>query len=641
VSGALVLAALAVSAGAQIALRTGRTSLGIAAALAALALGIAAARLAAPGEAEPCCTEAPRSFRGFAPPHPAFAAAGAAALALVLALQASDGAYGVQLAAWTVSALAWSAAWLPRPLRVPRAGAEAALVAALLAIGLAARGAGLDRIPAGVYGDEAEFGLRALAVLNERSIAPFTVVFDQHPSFYHWVQAGGMALFGTGVDGLRAAAGFAGGLTIPALYLLLRRDLGVAGAAAGALMLACSPLHVHLTRLASNNAWVGLCIVAALAALYRLIRTGVPAAAVHAGSWLGFCFLFGNKAVGLPPTMLAALAGVALGGNVVLRRAGRPALLVAGVALLVFLPEAVHYARTDWYGPLFVHPVRKLVDLDAAGGRGPALALASQLGRALLAFVALADRSPFTVGGGFTIVAAAEGAFALVGAALALGRPRRPLAGFLLGWLAVGIATNALDRNPPQANHLIGVSMLPAAFAALAIHALAAALARAVRRPAAATAATLALGAAVAAHGAAVYLPAAAHGATFAVTTEIGRVMHERAPAFDLALVTPRMSWDLISTWKYMAPGVRARYKLVDLDPRARWLAPGGRDVAFVVHHDKLRLLTVIRQRYPDGVLEERRGPSGRVLAAVYVVPRAEIDRVESALPAVPAAGDS
>ena len=145
----------------------------------------------------------------------------------------------------------------------------------------------------------------------------------------------------------------------------------------------------------------------------------------------------------------------------------------------MFLPELVHYARTDWYGPLLVHPVRKLVDLDAGRRAGRRRACSrSQAGRSAPHLRRRSrDRSPFNPGGGFTIVAAAEGAFALVGAALALARPRRPLAGFLLGWLAVGLATNVLDTRPPQANHLIGVAMLPAAFAALAVHAAAGALA--------------------------------------------------------------------------------------------------------------------------------------------------------------------
>ena len=48
----------------------------------------------------------------------------------------------------------------------------------------------------------------------------------------------GMGVFGTGIAGVRSAAALAGGLTVPFLYLLLRRDLGRAGAAAGALLLA-------------------------------------------------------------------------------------------------------------------------------------------------------------------------------------------------------------------------------------------------------------------------------------------------------------------------------------------------------------------------------------------------------------------
>jgi 4-amino-4-deoxy-L-arabinose transferase-like glycosyltransferase len=600
-------------------------------------VGIAAGRLARGDDAtvRPDC--APFPLR---PPRPAFAAAGAAALVLVLGLQAADRAYGVQLAAWALSALAWSAAWLPRGFRLTRPGAEAAIAVALLAVGLAARGVALGSLPAGFYGDEAEFGLRALDLLRGGRIAPFTVVFDDHPSLYHWIQASGMALFGTGIAGVRAAAALAGGLTVPFVYWLLRRDLGRGGAAAGALLFAFSPLHVHLTRLASNNAWVGLCTAAALAALYRLIRTGVPPAAVHAGSWLGLCFLFGNKAVGLPPALLAALAGAALGGNVALRRAARPALLVVAAALLVFLPELVHYARSDWYGPLLEHPVRKIVDLDAPRGPGPGAVIAQQAAAALLTFVVQRDRSPFDPGGGFTIVGAAEGAFALIGAALALARPRRPLAGFLLGWLAVALATNALDTRPPQANHLIGVAMLPAAFAALAVHAAARALAAALRRPALVPAFALALAAGTAAQSAAFYARAALSGSSFAITTEIGRVMAERSSTCDIAFVTPRMSWDLISTWKYMAPGVRGSAKLVELDPRARWIVPSGRDVAFVVHAGRIRLLPVLRARYPDAAVEERRGPLGHLLAAVVVVPAAEIARTERALPGAPASRD-
>lgn len=627
-----LLTALALSGGAQLALRSGRQTIGVAAALAALGLGVAAAGFEpAPRRA----LEPPASSPRWRPPRPGCLGIGALALAAVLVLQALDRAYGVQLAFWALSAVAWSAAWIPRPPLLPRIG-EAGLVAVLLGFGLAARFYELEWLPGGLYGDEAEFGLRALAVLDGTGrIAPFSVVFDQHPALFHWVQAAGMGIAGRDIAGLRSASALAGALTLLPIYALLRRDLGAAGAAAGALLLACSPLHAHLTRIASNNAWVGLASVAALAALYRLLRTGLPSAAVQAGSWLGFCFLFGNKAVGLPPAMALAFAGAALGGNVALRRCARPSVLLLAAALLVSLPEGVYYLRTGWYGPLLDHPMRALVDLDATGGPGAPAGVASRLANALLTFLVLPDRSPFQVRTGFPIVAAAEGAFLLVGVALALGRPRAPFSGFLLGWLLVGIGTCALDRNPPQANHLIGVSALPSVFAAFAAHALARALADWLARPGLAPALTLAIAAAIAAQSTAVYLPAGRSGWVVADLTEIGRAMNERAPTQELALVTPPMSWDLISTWKFMAPGVRAQHKLVELDPQARWLDPGGRDVAFIVHPSKLGHLPTLRARYPSGVLEERRSPLGRLLAVVYTVPAADVARIEPGLPLV------
>jgi hypothetical protein len=436
-----------------------------------------------------------------------------------------------------------------------------------------------------------------------------------------------MAIGGRDVAGLRLASALAGALAVPALYALLRRDLGRAGAAAGGILLALAPLPLHLTRLGSNNAWVGLCSVASLAAAYAALARGLPAPAVWAGSLAGFCFYFGNKAVGLPPLLAAALLGAAAGGGVSLRRHWRLGVLALGAATLVFLPELVHYLRNDWYGPLLRHPLAKLADFDPAGGPGVAATLGEQLGRALLSFLVLADRSPFMPRPGFPILAAAEGTFCLVGVALALGRPRRPLAGLLLGWLLVGIATNVLDRDPPQANHLIGVAALPSAFAALAVHALAAAVARLAGRPRLAPAAALGLAAAIGAQGAAAYLGDGRRW-MLAEITEIGRAMHELAPTHHLVLVTPRMSWDLNSTFKFMAPGVRAQDKLVELDPAAPWFAPSGRDVAFVVDPRRAALLSAIRARYRGGVLEERRGPAGELRALVYRVPAAEVARV-------------
>ena len=85
---------------------------------------------------------------------------------------------------------------------------------------------------------------RARRCCDGARIAPFTVVFDDHPSLYHWLQAGGHGA-------LRHAASRAcapprrsrARSPCPSLYLLLRRDLGRAGAGGGraALRLLAAP----------------------------------------------------------------------------------------------------------------------------------------------------------------------------------------------------------------------------------------------------------------------------------------------------------------------------------------------------------------------------------------------------------------
>jgi hypothetical protein len=79
---------------------------------------------------------------------------------------------------------------------------------------------------------------------------------------------------------------------------------------------------------------------------------------------------------------------------------------------------------------------------------------------------------------------------------------------------------------------------------------------------------------------------------------------------------------------------VRVKDKLVDIDPRARWFTPSGRDVAFIIDARSAKLLPLIRARYPRGELQERRGFAGELRAAVYLVPGAEAERAEAGLSA-------
>jgi hypothetical protein len=179
---------------------------------------------------------------------------------------------------------------------------------------------------------------------------------------------------------------------------------------------------------------------------------------------------------------------------------------------------------------------------------------------------------------------------------------------------------------------LILLAAAPAAFGALALDAAAALVARASSRPALGAAAALALAGAIAAQGAHAYFVRGARGWNYAETAALGDAMRELAPTHHLVLVTPRMSWDLNSNLLFLAPGVRARDKRVDLDPARSWLEPPGRDVAFLVDGRRAALLGRIRARYPEARVEERRGPPARLRLAVVRVPAAAIERAEGAL---------
>ena len=634
-SGARALALLSVSlaagAGAQALLRSGAsTAGGLAIAAGALALAFAAGRAVFPG---PPADAGARGASGpsLAPERPRLAALSIASLAFALAVQHVGRAPLASLAAWATAVLAGNAAY-PFPRAERSRGPwwrEHAVAAALLAVALAARAPDLAGTPGGLYGDEAAFGLRARALLAGERIEPFGLGLEQLPALWTWLQAGAMALLGDGVPGLRAASVLASSLAVPLLYTMLRREVCAAAAAGGALGLALSPWNVHFGRLALNESWVVLCTVGALGALMAALRSRAAAPWVRAGTWLGLCFYAGNKAVLLPPVLLGAGGAAWLA----LRPAHpgpppwRPALLLLATASLVFAPQLAHLFAGHWHGVLVSHPQRWLALPAGAGAWAAQLAL---VGRALLD---QPDTSVFTAWPGMRIVGAGEATLLLVGLGVALARPGLPLAALLLGWLGSGLASLLIDRQPVQLHHLVLLAAAPAAFGALALHAAAELSTRVSANAALGRAAALALAASVAAQGAHAYFVAGARRWSYAEITELGLAMRELAPTHHLVLATLPMSWDINSTLLFLAPGVRARDKRVELDPARAWLEPPGRDVAFLVDGRRTDLLARIRARYPDAPVEERRGPPARLRLAVVRVPSGAIDRTEGALP--------
>ncbi|MFN8495898.1 MAG: glycosyltransferase family 39 protein [Caldilineaceae bacterium] len=137
----------------------------------------------------------------------------------------------------------------------------------------------LDGFLPTLHGDEGEMGLLALLALHgpASGLSPnplpfFGTGFLDHPTLFHYVQAGAMLLFGESETGLRILSAIFGALCTPLIYAIGRRGWGrVAGLTAGWL-LAVSNLHIHYSRIALNNietVWFTILFILLFGLLYE------------------------------------------------------------------------------------------------------------------------------------------------------------------------------------------------------------------------------------------------------------------------------------------------------------------------------------------------------------------------------------
>src|SRR5262245_21862897 len=273
-------------------------------------LAILAARLAGPEPAE-----APEPTRPREPLSGVRAlvviALGLASLALFAAtwvLQGSLRSPVGAIAAWagslTLGAAAVAAAFPEsRLLHLPP---SPLLVAVLLVIALggAARIAGLDAVPPGLGGDEAN------QILDATGLLEGTVPGD--PFGAGWYGTMRLGMVPAGVGALASADPVAG----PRLPYAIAGTLSVAGAAAAAgivaggwaalgpaVLLAAAPHHVHFSRLASVMILDSLAAAAFLIVVFRTRRSGAPRDGFVAGVVAGLA-LYGYSAGRVLPVLL-------------------------------------------------------------------------------------------------------------------------------------------------------------------------------------------------------------------------------------------------------------------------------------------------------------------------------------------------
>jgi 4-amino-4-deoxy-L-arabinose transferase-like glycosyltransferase len=111
-----------------------------------------------------------------------------------------------------------------------------------------------------MHGDEGEMGELARNVLygpgDGRGALPlpyFRTGFLDHPTFFHFLQAGALILLGDDILSLKLLSALFGALCAPAIYVIGRVGWGRGAGLVAAWLLAVSHLHIQFSRIALNN----------------------------------------------------------------------------------------------------------------------------------------------------------------------------------------------------------------------------------------------------------------------------------------------------------------------------------------------------------------------------------------------------
>lgn len=167
-------------------------------------------------------------------------------------------------------------------------GVEIILLGLILLLAAFLRIHNIGSLPYGLWFDEAEYGLTALRVLEDRAYRPVYDPTTHHPTMFSFLIAASFKLAGVGVNSLRLVNVFIGLSTILVFYLLLRLQFDSGIALAGTFLLAVSRWHINFSRIALIGITAPLFEVLVLYFLFKAIRSGRPFHYAVSGVSMGF-----------------------------------------------------------------------------------------------------------------------------------------------------------------------------------------------------------------------------------------------------------------------------------------------------------------------------------------------------------------
>jgi len=222
---------------------------------------------------------------------------------------------------------------------------ERALLLFLLLVGAGLRLWDAGRTPPGLYHDEAQNGLDALAVLETGDIPLYFPANNGREPLFIYLVTASVALLGRSPLAVRLPSFFVGFLTLAATYDLARVLWGRRAGRWALAVLSVTLWHVHLSRVGFRAVMMPLFTALFLAQTVHALRTGKPRYWVAAGALYGVSW-YTYMAARFTPVALGVmiLYGLLFHRQQTLR-VWRGALVFCVVALLVLAPLGVYTLR--------------------------------------------------------------------------------------------------------------------------------------------------------------------------------------------------------------------------------------------------------------------------------------------------------
>ncbi len=338
----------------------------------------------------------------------------------------------------------------------------------------------LGGLPFILNGTEASIGLEALNVLEGVLTNPFSSGWLTNPTLPFFLQAIPLRLFGVSTESLRLLSALIGALTVPVLYVIGQALYGRGVGLAAAILLAGSHFHVHFSRSGLSNAWDALLTLLALGAIAIAWQQDSARSRplwLLAGTAVGLSAYLYTASHLLPIMLLVLSLLLIVVDRAMLKKQWRGAAAMAGLALVIALPQMLHYQASPG---LFMERANTvgilnsqsgwLADEAARSGLSQLQIIGTQFRQAALAFNATIETST-SYGPLVPLVNFLFGLLFVLGLIIALVRVRQIRYSILLVWIAVTVIfAGALLLSPPISHRLVIAMPAVALLAAAALN---------------------------------------------------------------------------------------------------------------------------------------------------------------------------